>query len=160
MQNDPDLMDFATWRAEQPDSEDSGLVLAANDHASKSCSVWWAGPETGFLRRMQAEAHARGIKLIVRHAKYSKPEIKRAADLIFEGRATLERAGFELAAVAGPGPEFHGLTVVGAPLRDENAQQLTPALVAAARDAVAVLLGETAIPATDVQIEYGRTHLF
>jgi len=56
MENDPDLMAFNNWRAVQPDVERSGLVFAANDHAAKSCSVWWAGPGTEFLDRMRTEA--------------------------------------------------------------------------------------------------------
>src|SRR5882757_1417237 len=53
-----DLMGFAKWREEQPDAAGSGLVMAANDDASRSCTVWWAGPETDFLDRMRAEARA------------------------------------------------------------------------------------------------------
>jgi hypothetical protein len=52
----PDLMGLNNWRAVQPDVERSSLIFAANDHAAKSCSVWWAGPGTEFLDRMRAEA--------------------------------------------------------------------------------------------------------
>lgn len=49
VENDGALMSFNTWRAMQPDAERSGLVLTANDHATRTCSAWWAGPETDFL---------------------------------------------------------------------------------------------------------------
>ena len=160
MQNDPDLMQFNSWRAVQPDAEDAGLVLTASDHASKSCSVWWAGPETDFLDRMRAEARARGITLIVKQAKYSKQERRRTTELIFQGKTALEQAGFELASVSGPTPDFQGFTVRGAPLGDQEVQHLTPELVASARDAVAILLREAVVPIVDIRIEYGRWHPF
>lgn len=65
MENDPDLAAFNNWRAEQADAERTGLVFAASDHAAKTCSVWWAGPETDFLDRMRTQARARGITLLV-----------------------------------------------------------------------------------------------
>jgi hypothetical protein len=74
MENDPDLMAFNNWRAVRPDVERSGLVFAANDHAAKSCSVWWAGAGTEFLdpdwdsvcsrwqgRRRRADCQFRGF---------------------------------------------------------------------------------------------------
>ena len=51
------------------------------------------------------------------------------------------------------------LTVVGAPLGDERVEHLEPGLVASAQDVVAVLLADTAIPATDVRVQFGRTYL-
>lgn len=89
MENDPDLVAFNTSRAVQPDAERSGVVFAANDHAAKSCSVWWAGPETGFLDRMRAEARARGITLLVIRAPYSRHQLRRAIGLIADSSGRL-----------------------------------------------------------------------
>jgi hypothetical protein len=158
MENDSDLMAFNNWRAEQPDAERSGVVFAANDHAAKSCSVWWAGPETDFLDRMRAEARARGITLLVNRAPYSLPELRQAMDLVFGGGERLRRLGFDLQAIAGPTPEFFGLTVRGAVVGDAEAKQLPPALVASVRGELAGLLQVSPVRLDDVRIEYGRIH--
>ena len=160
MENDPDLLEFNTWRATQPDAEGSGLVLTANDHASKSCSIWWAGPETDFLRRLQAEAGARGITLIVNRARYPRQELQRAVDLILQGSEVLKREGFDLQGVGGPTPEFFGLTVIGVPAGNEDAEQLTPELIARVQEALAELLLDAAVQPSDVKVDCGRTHLF
>ena len=123
MENDPDLMAFNNWRAVQPDAERSGLVFAANDHAAKSCSVWWAGPETDFLDRMRTEAQARGITLLMNRATYSRQELRRAVDLITCGRERLEQLGFDLQAIAGPTPEFFGHQIGQSFLRKRNVQE-------------------------------------
>jgi hypothetical protein len=156
MGNDSELAAFNNWRAEQPDAERSGLVFAANDHAAKSCSVWWAGPETDFLDRMRAEARARGITLLVNRAPYSRQEIRGAADLIFSGRELLWQLGFDLQAVAGPTPEFLGLTVQGAVPGNEEARQLPPALVASVRDEIGALLQDCPVRLDDVRVKYGK----
>jgi hypothetical protein len=156
MENDPDLMAFNNWRAEQPDAEGSGLVFAANDNAAKSCSVWWAGPETDFLHRMRAEAWARGITLLVNRAKYSRQELRQAVALIWGAQERLGRLGFGLQAVAGPTRAFFGLTVVGFALEDEEAEQLPQALVASVRGELADLLQASQVRLDDVRIEYGR----
>jgi hypothetical protein len=156
MENDPDLMAFNNWRAEQPDAERSGLVFAANDHAAKSCSVWWAGPETDFLQRMRAEAWARGITLLVNRAKYSRQELRQAVALIWGAQERLGQLGFGLQAVAGPTRAFFGLTVVGFALDDEEAEQLPQPLVASVQDELAGLLQDSQVRLDDVRIEYGR----
>jgi hypothetical protein len=156
MENDPDLMEFNTWRAVQPDAEQSGLVVAANDHAAKTCSVWWAGPETDFLDRMRAEARARGITLIVNCAKRSRQEFRQAVGLIFGDRERLRQLGFDLQAVGGPTPRFFGLTIKGAVLEDEQAEQLPPDLVASVRGELAGLLQDSELSLDDARIEYGR----
>jgi hypothetical protein len=165
MENNPDLMAFNTWRAVQPDAERSGLVMAANDHATKSCSVWWAGPETDFLDRMRAEARARGITLLVNRATYSRQELQRAVDLIAGGGERLRQLGFDLRGIAWPTPEFFGLTVIGAVLGDEKAAQLSPDLkaaqlspdlVASVRGELAGLLQDSQVRPYDVRVEYGR----
>jgi hypothetical protein len=155
MENDPDLMAFNNWRAEQPDAERSGLVFAANDHAAKTCSVWWAGPETDFLQRMRAEARARGITLLVNRAKYSRQELRQAVALIWGAKERLGQLGFGLQAVAGPTPAFSGLTVRGFAF-DEKAAQLPQALVPSVRDELAGLLQDSQVRLDDVKIEYGR----
>jgi hypothetical protein len=160
MENDPDLMAFNTWRAVQPDAERSGLVFAANDHAAKSCSVWWAGPETDFLDRMRAEARAHGITLLLNRATYSRQELQRAADLLFGGTERLRQLGFDLQALAGLTPEFFGLTVKGALLGDEEAEQLPPDLIASVWRELAGLLQDSHARLDDVRIEYGRIVLF
>src|SRR5215469_7418311 len=111
MENDPDLMAFNNWRAVQPD----------------------------FLARMRAEARARGITLLVNRAPYSRQELRQAINLISGGRGRLRQLGFDLQAIAGPTPEFFGLTVQGAVLGDEGAMRLPPHLVASVRDELAVL---------------------
>jgi hypothetical protein len=121
MGNDPDLMAFNNWGAVQPDAERSGLVFTTNDHAAKSCSVWWAGPETDFLDRMRAEARACGITLLVNRAPYSRQPLRRAIDLIADSSERLRQLGFDLQAIAGPTPGFFGLTVRGAVLGEEEA---------------------------------------
>ena len=152
-------MAFNTWCAVQPDAERSGLALAANDNEAKSCSVWWAGPETDFLDRMRAEARARGITLLLNRAPYSMQELKRAIDLIVGGRERLGELGFDLQAIAGPTPEFFGLTVKGAVLGDERAEQLPPDLAASVRGELAGLLQDSQVRLDDVKIEYGRIFL-
>jgi hypothetical protein len=152
-------MSFNTWRAVQPDAERSGLVLTANDHATRSCSVWWAGPETDFLDRMRAEARARGITLLVNRATYSMQELQRAVDLIGAGRERLGQLGFDLQGIAGPTPEFFGLTVQGAVLGDEKAEQLPPDLVASVWGELADVLQDSEVRPDDVRVEYGRTVL-
>ncbi len=158
MENDPDLMAFNNWRAVQPDAERSGLVFAANDHAAKSCSVWWAGPGTEFLDRMRAEARARGITLLVNRAPYSRQELQQAVALIWGGRERLGQLGFGLQMIAGPTPTFFGLTVAGFVLGDEEAKQLPPALVASVRGELAGLLRDCQVHLDDVRIEYGRVY--
>jgi hypothetical protein len=71
-----------------------------------------------------AEARARGITLLVNRAPYSIQELRQAVDLISGGRERLRQLGFDLQAIAGPTPEFFGLTVMGALLGDEEAKQL------------------------------------
>ena len=158
MGNDPDLMAFNNWRAVQPDVERSGLIFAANDHAAKSCSVWWAGPGTEFLDRMRAEARARGITLLVNRAPYSRQELQRAVALIWGRWEQLGQLGFGLQMIAGPTPTFFGLTVAGFVLRDEEAKQLPPAVAASVRDELAGLLRDCQVRLNDVRIEYGRVY--
>ena len=158
MENDPDLMAFNNWRAVQPDAERSGLVFAANGHAAKSCSVWWAGAGTEFLDRMRAEARARGITLLVNRAPYSRQELQQAVALIWGGRERLGQLGFGLQKIAGPTPMFFGLTVAGFVLGDEEAKQLPPALVASVRGGLAGLLRDCQVRLDDVRIEYGRVY--
>lgn len=136
-------MSFNTWRAVQPHAERSGLVLTANDHATRSCSVWWAGPETDFLDRMRAEARARGITVLVNRAPYSMQALQRAVDLIFGAGERLGPLAFDLQGIAGPTPDSLGLTVQGAVLGDEKAEQLPPALVASVRGELAGLLQDS-----------------
>jgi hypothetical protein len=153
VQNDPNLIAFNAWRAEQPDANDPGLVFMANDHTTKSCAVWWSGPETDFLHRMQAEARARGIRLIVHQAIYSRSEINRAVKLIYDRRLRFRAVGFDLRAAAGPTPDFRSITVTGVPLGDTNAKQLAPELVASVRDMSVVLLRNSVIDPNDIKIE-------
>jgi hypothetical protein len=153
VQNDPNLIAFNAWRAEQPDANDPGLVFMANDHTTKSCSVWWSGPETDFLHRMQAEARARGIRLIVHQAIYSRSEINRAVKLIYDRRLRFRAVGFDLRAAAGPTPDFRSITVTGVPLGDTNAKQLAPELVASVRDMSVVLLRNSVIDPNDIKVE-------
>jgi hypothetical protein len=156
MENDPDLMAFNNWRAEQPDAERSGLVFAANDHAAKTCSVWWAGPETDFLGRMRAEAQARGITLLVNRAPYSRQELGQAVALIWGAQERLGQLGFGLQGVRGPTRAFSGLTVFGFALDNEKAAQLPQTLVASVQDELAGLLQDSQVRLDDVRIEYGR----
>jgi len=58
-----------------------------------------------------------------------------------------------------PNSDFAGLTIVGAPLGDETAQHLTPELVASVREVITSLLSDTAVAATDIRIQSGRTYL-
>jgi hypothetical protein len=153
VQNDPDLVAFDSWREDQPDANDPGLVFTANDHASKSCAVWWSGPEADFLHRMQAEAQARGIRLIMHQAIYSRSEIERAVKLIFDRKLGFRAVGFDLRAVAGPTPDFRSITVIGVPLGDANAIHLAPGLVASVRDMLAVLLRSSVIDPHDIKVE-------
>jgi hypothetical protein len=159
VENDGALTSFNTWRAVQPDAERSGLVLTANDHATRTRSAWWAGPETDFLDRMRAEARARGITLIVNRAPYSMQVLERAVDLIFGASERLGQLGFDFQGIAGPTPDFLGLTVRGAVLGDEKAEQLPPDLVASVHGELARLLDDSQVSPDDVRVEYGRTHL-
>jgi hypothetical protein len=118
--------------------------------------VWWAGPETGFFDRMRAEARARGITLLVIRASYSRQQLRRAIDLIFGGSERLRQLGFDLQAIAGPTPEFFGLTVRGAVLGDETAEQLAAPLVASVRGGLEALLQDSQVRLDDVRIEYGK----
>jgi hypothetical protein len=86
--------------------------------------VWWAGPDTDFLDRMRDEAGARGIKLIVHPAPYSRQAVEEAAHLIFGGKERLARLGFDLQGISGPKPDFLGLTVEGVVQGDDKAEQL------------------------------------
>jgi hypothetical protein len=159
VENDGALMSFNTWRAVQPDAERSGLVLTANDHVTRACSVWWAGPETDFLDRMRAEARSRGIRLVVHPAPYSRQTVEEAAHLIFGASEQLARLGFDLQAVSGPKPDFLGLTVVGAVFGDEQTEQLPTDLVTSVHGAIAGLLQHSPVRADDVRVEYGRRFL-
>jgi hypothetical protein len=159
VENNPVLMAFNTWRAVQPEAARSGLVLTANDHATRSCSVWWAAPETDFLDWIRAEARSRGIRLLVNRAPYSMPELRRTVDLIFGGRERFGQLGFDLQGITGPTPEFLGLTVEGGVVGDEKAEQLPPDLVASVRRELAGLLQDSQVRPDDVKIEYGRTVL-
>ena len=118
--------------------------------------MWWAGPETGFFDRMRAEARARGITLLVIRASYSRQQLRRAIDLIFGGSERLRQLGFDLQAIAGPTPEFFGLTVRGAVLGDETAEQLAAPLVASVRGGLEALLQDSQVRLDDVRIEYGK----
>ncbi len=115
--------------------------------------------ETEFLDRMRAEARARGITLLVNRAPYSMQALQRAVDLIFGARERLGQLGFDLQGIAGPTPDFLGLTVQGAVLGDEKAEQLPPDLVASVRGELAGLLHDSEVRPDDVTIEYGRTVL-
>jgi hypothetical protein len=153
------LASFNTWRATQADAEDSGLVIAVNDHATRTCSVWWAGPETEFLRRMRAEARARYITLVVHRAKYSRVELDAAVHLIWAAGQRLERVGFDLSSIAGPTPRFFGLVVHGTSLEEDDDGNLPPDVVAAVRVEVDALLKDAAVALQDVKIEYGKLTL-
>jgi hypothetical protein len=120
--------------------------------------VWWAGPETDFLDRMRAEARACGITLLVNRAPYSRQQLRRAIDLIADGSERLRQLGFDLQAIAGPTPGFFGLTVRGAVLGEEEADQLPPALVASVRSELAGLVQDSQVRLGDIRIEYGRIY--
>jgi hypothetical protein len=154
--NDCDLMEFATWLAMQPDAENSGLVTHAGDHATKTCSIWWAGPETDFLRRMRAEARSRGITLVVHPAKYFRAELTATIHLIWAARARFERVGFDLNRIAGPNSKFFGLVVNGTTIGADDEGSLPPDVVAAVREELDVLLKDAPVASQDVKIEYGR----
>lgn len=156
--NDGVLLSFNTWRATQPDAADSGLVLAANDHATRSCSLWWAGLETDYLRRIQAEARSRGITLVVHPAKYSKAELDAAVHLILAARRRLADLGFDLNGIGGPTPTFFGLVVRGSSLAQDDGERLPPHVLAAVRAELDALLRGAAVDPQDVRIELGTAH--
>lgn len=157
------LQSFNTWRATQPDSVDSGLVFTANDHATRSCSVWWAGPESDFLRRMHVEARARSITLVVHRAKYSKADLDAAVDLISAARQRLQEVGFDLNGIAGPTPNFFGLVVFGTSLgKTDDESSLPPHVVATVHAELDTLLrnADAAVDSQDVKVEYGKAPTF
>jgi hypothetical protein len=155
MNNDPVLMSFNTWRVTQPDAQESGVVMSANDHASRSCTIWWAGPETDFLQRMWDEASARGITLTVHPAKYSRAQLDGAVQLIFAEKLRLRRLGFELRSVGGPNSDFFGLTVGGISTQaSDSDRNLPPDLVAVVQGELETLLSTTVIEREDIKIEY------
>jgi hypothetical protein len=146
-------MAFDPYRGWWPDPDGIGLVFAANDPAAKSCTVWWSGPETDFLRRTRAEARDRGVRLIEHEAIYSRFEINRAVKLIYERRLRFRAVGFDLRAASGPTPDFRSITLIGVALADQDATKLAPELVASVRDMVAGLLRDSVIDPDDVKIE-------
>jgi hypothetical protein len=157
VQKDADLIAFESWRDQQPDANDPALVFMAIDDASKTCSVWWAGPETSFLHRMRAEARARGVRLIVHQAIYARSEIQRAVKLIFESRQRLRGVSFDLRAVSGPTPDFRTITVIGVPVGDSSVERLASELVKSVRDVLTVVLRDAVVDPDDVAIEDART---
>ena len=86
----------------------------------------------------------------------SRQQLRPATDLIFGGSERLRQLGFDLQAIAGPTPEFFGLTVRGAVLGDETAEQLPAHLVASVRGELGALLQDCQVRLDDVRIEYGK----
>ena len=159
MLNDEDLMRFTTWIIKQPGYEDSGFVVSADDHGSKTKTVLWAGPATPWLARIVSEADARGIELVIRKVKYSRADLARACEAIFDAKATLAELGFQLSAVQGTDLSHDGLTVQGFDPRSP-ADQLDERLV----DAVRIALDQIpelhlSIEPADVRIAYGKVVL-
>jgi hypothetical protein len=95
----------------------------------------------------------------VNRAPYSMQVLGRAVDLIFGASERLGQLGFDSQGIAGPTPDFLGLTVRGAVLGDEKAEQLPPDLVASVHGELARLLDDSQVSPDDVRVEYGRTHL-
>lgn len=156
MDNDPVLRAFNDWRSAQPEADRGGLLLLVNDHATKSCMVWWAGPETAFLAMMRAEAHSLGVRLEIHQARWDQREMQRAIDLISAERERLrDQFGFELCGIGHPRPAFIGLTLRGIALGDARSEELAPELIDAVRDEIAELLRDTPIGRDEVRIEYG-----
>jgi hypothetical protein len=161
--NDPDLLDFNTWRAGRPELVDSGLVTSWNDHATRTCGLLWAGPETPALDLVRAEAHRRGITLVVRPTKYAQRDLVAAMTAIWAARQALAEIGFDLQSTSGTDLERAGVTVGGTDLREPDAELTAPLderLIASVRSAVAALDGvEGGIAGQDIHVEHRRVTL-
>ncbi len=156
MFNDEDLGRFTTWIVTQPEYEDSGFVTSANDHASKAKTVLWAGPPSPFLTRIVSQAEARGITLVFRQVKYSRADLARACEAIFNAKAALAELGFQLSAVACTNLTHDGLRVQGFDPRS-SAEQLDQRVVHAVRLALSQIPElRSTIKVADIEIAYGK----
>jgi len=160
MFNDEDLGRFTTWILTQPEYENSGFVASANDHGSKTKTVLWAGPSTAMLARLVSEADVRGIGLVIRQVKYSRADLARGCEAIFNTKATLIEVGFHLAAVEGTNLTHDGLTVRGFDPRSP-ADHLDARLVQAVRMALGQIPDlHATIDGEDIRIAYGKGTLY
>jgi hypothetical protein len=156
MLDDDDLRRFTTWIVTQPEYEDSGFVVSANDHWSKTKTVLWAGPSTAFLAKIVKEADVRGIGLAIRKVKYSRADLSRGCEAIFDAKATLMAIGFHLSAVACTNLAHDGLTVEGFDPRTP-ADELDDRLVRAVHLALSQIPDlRSSIDLADVRIAYGK----
>ncbi len=153
-------MSFSTWLAEQPELPGSGYVYGVNDHPDISMTLWWAGPATDFQQRALVEAHARGIKVRIHVAKYSREALDQGSHAVFVAEAQLSGVGFALASVSSMDGKHDGLRVEGFDLAKPD-EPLPPALRAAVKATLRGIKGLTdAIDVEDVKIEHGaRPHL-
>lgn len=156
MDNDPVLRAFSDWHSAQPEADRAGLLLLVNDHATRSCMVWWAGPKTAFLARMRAAAHSLGVRLEIHQARWDQREMQRAMDLIAAERERLrDEFGFELWGIGHPRPAFIGLTLRGVAVGDTRSEELPSELIDAVCAEIAELLRDNPIGRDEVRIEYG-----
>lgn len=156
MFNDEDLLRFTTWIVNQPEYPDSGFVVSADEHAAKTKTVLWAGPSTAFLAKIVSEADARGIGLAVRQVKYSRADLARGCQAIFDATTTLAAIGFQLSGVACSDLTHDGLTVRGFDPR-APADRLDDRLVRDVRSALGRLPDlRSSIDLADVRIGYGQ----
>ena len=91
------------------------------------------------------------------HRSYPQAEIEHGVRLIWESKQRFREAGFDLRAVAGPTPDAHSVIAIGVPSDDEAVSELSPELVAAAREVVAEVLRESLVDPIDVKIEDAKS---
>lgn len=158
-QNSEPPTSFNTWLVQQPELRGSGYVYAVNDHPDIRMTLWWAGRTTDFQQRALVEAHARGIKVGIHVAKYSREALDQGSHAVFEAEAQLFGVGFALASVSSMDGKHDGLRVEGFdPAKpDEPLPHVLRVAVKATLRGIKALTD--AIDVEDVQIEHGaRPH--
>jgi len=158
--NDGSLMEFNTWRVMNSELLQAGLVASWNNHETKTCGVLWWGPSTAGLDQVREEAARRGIKFVVRSAKYSPADLDGVVQVLLGASKDLLALGFDLSSLSGRGGEHQGVRLTGRAVGEPgevNACYLPEDLARRVQHHVIKLPGVAGvIEPEDVLVEYGH----
>jgi len=107
------LDDFGTWIESQPGARGSGYLQQVNHPETMSIELLWHGHD-GLLKKVQAEAAARGIRVTVVPRSFNAKQAEAAAASVWKHADKLAKQGIVVYGVAGISADTDAVVIDGA----------------------------------------------
>jgi len=149
------LMGFKGWLITQPGIYQAGFVESADDLATESTTLLWAGTAPAMQAAVVDHAAQLGITATIRPVKYTRAQLEAGVRTLFANSNDPRWGSFVINGIAATDPTHDGLTIHGSYSRP-NTVAAAPAIASLVDTASAILAGNQPLapsttPPLDVQ---------